>query len=111
MVDFQRYLTYCLYLVYTFKRLIWVNLWNRRRRTDVLKTKKFVRGGHDYVDFYNPEGALKRLINATTHEEIPSGSQTFKRLANNNRGGKFKPVEGTEEYIVVLAYKKGVGGY
>ncbi len=74
--------------------------------------KKFIRTGHEYVALYKPNGSLMRLINTTTHQEVPANSQTFTRLADNNRGGKFTFVgDNSEDYHVVLAYNKKSGGY
>ena len=72
--------------------------------------KKFTRDGDEYTAFYDPSGVLMRLLNENTHREIPAISQTFRRLADNNRGDKFRPVA-HDEYIVVLAYNKAAGGY
>lgn len=74
--------------------------------------KKYIRADHQYVAFYKPDGTLWRLLNSTKHYEVPANSQTFKRLSDSNRGGKFTFVgDNSEEYHVVLAYNKDAGGY
>ena len=72
--------------------------------------RKFTRAGDNYTALYDPNGTLARLMNTATHQEVPAESQTFRRLADNNRGGKFKEVS-YKPYTVVLQYNKAAGAY
>ncbi len=61
--------------------------------------KFFTRHGERYTAIYNKSGELIMLDrNADGHgrqsELIPHDSQTFRRLADNNRGGKFVEIGG-----------------
>jgi hypothetical protein len=61
--------------------------------------KKFIRGMKgfegpsaycEYDALYDLAGKLVMLTNRTRGEVIPPHTQTFRRLADNNRGNKFK---------------------
>jgi hypothetical protein len=54
-------------------------------------TQKFVRNGQKYLALYEGD-KLVRLLNTTKEEEVPSYTQTFRRLADGNRGNKFKAI-------------------
>ncbi|MDO8407695.1 MAG: hypothetical protein Q7S95_00450 [bacterium] len=56
----------------------------------ILTLKKFARNGVRYHAHYDSKGVLVRLINKTSDETIPPESQSFRRLADNNRGNKFQ---------------------
>jgi len=73
--------------------------------------RKWKRGDQKYTALYDHRGRLHRLLNSTTHEEVPAESQTFKRLADGNRGKRFKEVYLAPDYNVVLVHKKTAGGY
>ncbi len=68
--------------------------------------RKFKRNGDTYTAIYRPVETLYRLFNEATHEEVPATSQTFKRLADGNRGDRFKEIHVAPGYVVVLAYKR-----
>jgi|SRR3989338_2569931 len=74
------------------------------------KVREFVRNNVRYVGFFE-KGVLIRLISCKTHQDVPRESQSFRRLADGNRGGKFKELPEREEHIVVLAYSERAGGY
>lgn len=71
--------------------------------------RKFVRDGKAYTALYDTHGRLIRLF-VDGHHEVPAESKTFRRLAADNRGGRFVEVP-YEQYIVVLAYNANAGGY
>jgi hypothetical protein len=50
---------------------------------------QFTRHEQMYLAHYD-DGRLVKLINKTSGQVIPSDTQTFRRLADNNRGNKFK---------------------
>lgn len=54
--------------------------------------KKFRRNGQEYSAWFAGE-QLIRLFNETTRKEIPGTTQTFRRLADHNRGGRFEAGE------------------
>ena len=51
-----------------------------------------VRHGQKYTAMYLPDGGLFELTNDTKGVVVPRDTQTFRRLADNNRGGKFTPI-------------------
>jgi len=53
------------------------------------QTKKFTRKGQQYTAYYEDE-KLVRLINETSGQVIPPTTQSFRRLADDNRGNKFE---------------------
>lgn len=52
---------------------------------------KLARHGDVYTALYLPDGGLFELINDTKGVVVPRSTQTFRRLADHNRGGKFQP--------------------
>ena len=58
--------------------------------TKILTLKKFTRNGKQYHAHYNSKDVLVRLVNKTSGETIPPESQSFRRLADDNRGNKFQ---------------------
>ena len=60
-------------------------------RSKCLATK-FTRHGQKYTAMYLPDGGLFELTNDTKGVVVPRDTQTFRRLADHNRGGKFQPV-------------------